>query len=302
MKDDDDTELEGAFPQGVMNSTHFWNTSSGDKVSCKREIDPAEVKTVLDRGYLSIVGTLLWAGRNCFPECAYGINQLGKMMATPTEENFTQALYVLRYMYQHKNQGVHYNSADKAGMTAFYDASFNPDPKDSKVQYGWCLMLAGGCLAWSSHKLPYVARSIMEAEYCAVRPASDMIIFYKKLAAELNLFKYCNGPEHQKSTDGRYSGWPIRIYGDNDQATRLIKENRNTPATRSILREQHLGQEQCIKKVIDPRRVETKKNPADIFTKAVYGETFRSLSEQLKGYAPIEYTNIHLREPTDDTG
>ena len=54
------------------------------------------------------------------------------------------------------------------------------------------------------------------------------------------------------------------------------------------------------KKVIDPRRVETKKNPADIFTKAVYGETFRTLSEQLKGYAPIEYTNIHLREPMDD--
>jgi len=293
-------QLDGAFPQGAMNSTHFWDRSSGEKISEPREIDQDEVKTVLERGYLSIVGTLLWAGRNCFPECAYGINQLGKMMSTPCEENFNQALFVLRYMYQEKDRGIHYNSGDKVGMTAFYDASFNPDPKDSKVQYGWCLMLAGGCLAWSSHKLGYVSRSVMEAEYCAVRPAADMIIFYKKLADELGLSKYGKGPEYQST--GSFSGWPIRIYGDNDQATRLIKENRNTPATRSILREQHKGQECCVQKIIDPKRVDTKKNPADIFTKAVYGEDFLLLSSMLKGYTPIEYENIHKRDSPSDQG
>ena len=118
-----------------------------------------------------------------------------------------------------------------------------------------------------------------------------MIIFYKKLADELGLSKYGKGPEYQST--GSFSGWPIRIYGDNDQATRLIKENRNTPATRSILREQHKGQECCVQKIIDPKRVDTKKNPAEIFTKAVYGEDFLFLSSMLKGYTPIEYENIH---------
>ena len=305
-----DHRAEGAFPQGPVNSTYFWDSSTGEKLSQKREIDPDEIKAVLERGYLSIVGTLLWAGRNCFPECAYGINQLGKMMATPTETNWIQALHVLRYMYHNRFSGIHYRSDDLDGMTAFYDASFNPDPKDSKVHYGWCIMLAGGCLAWSSHKLPYVSRSIMEAEYCATRPAADMIIFYKKLAEELQMMKYANGPVHRVSTEGEvvdgklkpFEGWPILVHGDNDQATRLVKENRNTPATRSILREQHLAQECCTKCFITPARADTKKNPADLFTKAVDGDDFFRLSAQLKGYEKIEYQTINIKDGKVTTG
>ena len=33
---------------------------------------PEEVKEVLNRGYMRLVGMLLWASRNVFPECAYG--------------------------------------------------------------------------------------------------------------------------------------------------------------------------------------------------------------------------------------
>ena len=231
-------------------------------------------------------------------------------MATPTETNWIQALHVLRYMYHNRFSGIHYKSDDLDGMTAFYDASFNPDPKDSKVHYGWCIMLAGGCLAWSSHKLPYVSRSIMEAEYCATRPAADMIIFYKKLAEELQMAKYANGPVHRVSTEGElvngilipFQGWPILVHGDNDQATRLVKENRNTPATRSILREQHLAQECCTKCLITPARADTKKNPADLFTKAVDGDDFYKLSAQLKGYDKIDYQTINIKDGRITTG
>jgi len=38
----------------------------------------------------------------------------------------------LRWMYKNKDQGIEYSSQGNQKLTAFYDSSFDPDPKDSK--------------------------------------------------------------------------------------------------------------------------------------------------------------------------
>ena len=75
----DTTEPNTAFPPGQQNSFHEWV----DKLSYERNFDMDEVKRVQDRGFLSVTGSLLWAGRCVFLETSYGINQLCKIMSKP---------------------------------------------------------------------------------------------------------------------------------------------------------------------------------------------------------------------------
>ena len=270
----DTTEPNTAFPPGQQNSFHEWV----DKLSYERNFDMDEVKRVQDRGFLSVTGSLLWAGRCVFLETSYGINQLCKIMSKPVEKNWDQAMHILRWMYKNKDQGIEYSSQGNQKLTAFYDSSFNPDPKDSKCHYGWVIYLCGGPIAWGSHKHNHVSPAVMHAEYCTVRPLGDCIIWMRKLCTELGFSEFCDEP--------------VPTHGDNDMATGLIRENRHTPANRMILREFHLVQQYCRDGYIDPLRVNTKRNPSDLLTKAVSEVDWNRTIDELRGLSPIDYVTL----------
>ena len=270
----DTTEPNTAFPPGQQNSFHEWV----DKLSYERNFDMDEVKRVQDRGFLSVTGSLLWAGRCVFLETSYGINQLCKIMSKPVEKNWDQAMHILRWMYKNKDQGIEYSSQGNQKLTAFYDSSFNPDPKDSKCHYGWVIYLCGGPIAWGSHKHNHVSPAVMHAEYCTVRPLGDCIIWMRKLCTELGFSEFCDEP--------------VPTHGDNDMATGLIRENRHTPANRMILREFHLVQQYCRDGYIDPLRVNTKRNPSDLLTKAVTEVDWNRTIDELRGLSPIDYVTL----------
>ena len=163
-------------------------------------------------------------------------------------------------------------------LTAFYDSSFNPDPKDSKCHYGWVIYLCGGPIAWGSHKHNHVSPAVMHAEYCTVRPLGDCIIWMRKLCTELGFSEFCDEP--------------VPTHGDNDIATGLIRENRHTPANRMILREFHLVQQYCRDGYIDPLRVNTKRNPSDLLTKASTEVDWNRTIDELRGLSPIDYVTL----------
>ena len=109
----------------------------------------------------------------------------------------------------------------------------------------------------------------MHAEYCTVRPLGDCIIWMRKLCTELGFSEFCDEP--------------VPTHGDNDMATGLIRENRHTPANRMILREFHLVQQYCRDGYIDPLRVNTKRNPSDLLTKAVTEVDWNRTIDELRG-------------------
>ena len=109
--------------------------------------DPAESKEVLDLGYQRAVGMILWAQRGVYPECAYGMNQLCRFMASPTREAWKAAMYMMAYMRDHKDKGIKFTSDGNIEPIVFGDAAFNPDQDDGLSQYGYCLMWMGGPIA-----------------------------------------------------------------------------------------------------------------------------------------------------------
>ena len=120
--------------------------------------------------------------------------------------------------------------------------------------------------------------AVMHAEYCTVRPLGDCIIWMRKLCTELGFSEFCDEP--------------VPTHGDNDMATGLIRENRHTPANRMILREFHLVQQYCRDGYIDPLRVNTKRNPSDLLTKAVTEVDWNRTIDELRGLSPIDYVTL----------
>ena len=49
-------------------------------------VEESEVKEVLTKGYMNLVGGLLWAGRNTVPAMAFALSQLTRCMKTPSWE------------------------------------------------------------------------------------------------------------------------------------------------------------------------------------------------------------------------
>ena len=95
-----------------------------------------EHQVVLDRGYSSVVGMLLWAVRRVYPEAAQGVNQLGSLLSCPTEEAWTAAMHVVSYMYQQRERGIKFSSEAPPQPVVFSDASNKPDKADGLSRYG----------------------------------------------------------------------------------------------------------------------------------------------------------------------
>ena len=59
------------------------------------KVSPEETKEVLDRGYMRLVGQLLWVSRNIAPECAFGVSMMCKLMSCPSEIAWRAGMHLL---------------------------------------------------------------------------------------------------------------------------------------------------------------------------------------------------------------
>ena len=145
--------------------------------------DPAETQEVLNLGYQRAIGMLLWAQRGVFPECAYGLNQLCRLMSAPTREAWTAAMHMMAYMRFNKEKGIKFHCNGNDEPIIFSDAAFNPDPVDGLSQYGYCAMWMGGPIASVSKKL--VGLSSFHNEYMAIRHAAAEAMWVRQLLTEI---------------------------------------------------------------------------------------------------------------------
>ena len=243
-------------------------------------VDPAESETVLDRGYMRAIGMLLWAARGCFPECAQGVNQLGSMMAKPTEESWDAAMHMIAWMYTQRERGIRFSKDAPVEPTVFTDASNKPDVFDGLCRYGHCTMVAGGPVTWSSKKLAHVGLSAFHNEYMALRHAASQAVWLYNISKEIG----CAYMTHK----------PIKVYGDNLAANRLAKEHFISTGNQYIYLPYFWTKELVEKGIIEVPYVSTKLNVSDIFTKAVSKQVMDMLLMKTCGYETDWYDQLTL--------
>ena len=135
-------------------------------------------------------------------------------------------------------------------------------------------MLAGGPISWQSKKAQHAGTSSSHNEYMAAFHAAKESKWVRDLLIELDL------PNHDWSK-------PVVMLGDNDQATRWATHGMITTANKSVRMNYHWVQEAVADGLVDMRRVATKDNTSDVFTKTLGKDDIDRLRPGLTGYGPL---------------
>ena len=259
----------------------------GAVLGCKEAgYDPpiAEQKAVKERGYMRLVGMLLWCARRCYSECLFGTNQLCAVMSKPSEAAWDHAIRVLNWLKHNYTTGLRFSSSGNQVPKIFYDSSHNQFTSDSKSTYGVAVVLADGPVGAESKRHPDLGDSTPYSEYMALFHASKRAVSTYQFIHELD--NVCRS----KGVPERFAHMikePLIIYGDNDVATGSGLERRTLPRSRHWLLKYHATRDYVRQKLIIPKRVPTHDNISDCLTKALELADWNNVGMRMKGYAPI---------------
>ena len=152
----------------------------------------------------------------------------------------------------------------------FCDANFIDSAgakKHARSRSGIVLTMCGGAVLWHSKLQGLTARHTQEAEYISLSDACRFGMIVVQFLEELGFPRF-----------------PIQTFEDNDACGRLATELVNSTKSQHILMRFHYAKE-CIlhNRVFELFWVPTKWQVADVFTKALPGETFSLLDRILRG-------------------
>jgi hypothetical protein len=139
--------------------------------------------------------------------------------------------------------------------------------------------MIGGCpVMWTSKLQTEIALSTMEAEYIALSTAMKELLPMKFLVHELS--------KGIGLDDEQLSEIHTTVWEDNNGALILANMDlpRMTPRSKHIAVKYHWFQEHIKPENIEIRKIETSKQIADIFTKALRTDQFQVICKLLMGW------------------
>ncbi len=123
--------------------------------------------------YRSLVGSLLYIGKQTRPDILHVVNQLSRFLEKPKTSHWKAAKHVLRYLKGTKNLRITFFKNSNTKLTGDADADWSEDLDDRKSTTGYYLKFqgTGGAISWEVKKQATVALSSTEAECQAMAAA-----------------------------------------------------------------------------------------------------------------------------------
>ena len=176
---------------------------------------------------------------------------LSKFCAKPSETHLTAAKRVLRYLRGTQSLRLTYEGSISEILTVYADADWAGDLDDRHSTSGNVFIMGGGAVSWMSKKQPIVALSTAEAEYVALRSATQETIWPRQLLTDIG----------QAPADATV------IWEDNQSAISLAKNPVCHSRTKHIYTRYHFIRKELQSGVITVEYIPTSKMVADILTK-----------------------------------
>ena len=252
------------FPKTPLPPGTVINKSCGGK-------DEKEIKEVLEAGYQSLAGCILWGARGTCPASLWAASQVCSVMSCPSWKAWHLAIGVLAYQYSVRDRGIVFRADGNVEPMMLADASFKIDPHTGKTQYGTLALLYGGPIIAVSKKIPYVALSTPHAELCAMNYAARTAAWLRNFFEEL-------GQPLQKKTV---------LLGDNTVAVLNATEDVVSEKNKYIQLAFHYIKEQA--EYLNIFHVRTNLMLGDVFTKSVSKNVLDDLVGWLTGTGKQPY-------------
>jgi hypothetical protein len=213
---------------------------------------PAEVP------YAPLVGSLMHLACCTRPDIAFAVGVLARHMASPTEDLWTAAKGVLRYLRGTSSHGLVYGCTSP--LRAYCDADFGGDLPTRKSTTSFIFMLNGAAISWQSKLQPTVATSTTEAEYISASAALREVLWIRKVLFALN---------------GAPPALPV-LQCDNQAVLALIKDPVAHARTKHIDVAHHLIRERVLRGDVAFEYCASANNVADFLSKSLPSERFRT--------------------------
>ena len=244
--------------------------------------------------YASVVGMAMYLCNNSRPEIAFAVHQCARHSFNPTRKHAEYLKRIGRYLISTRDKGLIikrdldrsildiecFVDADFAGMFSHEDKN---DPHCVRSRTGYVIMMGGSPIVWKSNLQPIIASSTMESEYIAMSTACKDLIPLRRTAKEIA--KAC-GVSREERVSMRTTIWE-----DNVGALTLanLELPQMTPRSKAIGVRYHwfrqfVSQNQGEDGGIVIKKVDTKNQIADIFTKGLSRELFERLRKMLTGW------------------
>ena len=173
--------------------------------------------------------------------------------------------------------GIKYQqSPNEQILHGFSDADWAGNKDTRRSTSGYCFLLAGRVISWSSKKQQSVALSSTESEYMALAKATAKAIWLRKLLCELG-FPQSN---------------PTTIYCDSQSAIALSENPRYHSRSKYVDTQYHFTRGKVLAHEIQLPYVSTSDMTADILTKSLLKDKHQRCMTNL-GMCSIPASQIH---------
>ena len=219
--------------------------------------------------YQYMVGSLLYAAMETWPDIAQAVGVVSKFNSKPTQEHLTAVKRILRYLKGTQDLGLKFQKTD-GQLTGYSDADWAGDLDDRHSTSGNLFVMTGGAVSWMSKKQATVALSTTEAEYVALCSATQEAIWLRRLLGDL---------------DGDLVNGPTRILGDNQGAIAIGQNPVAHARTKHIDIKHHFVREAIHMGTIHLQYCSTTEMVADLLTKPLCKGQFEKLRESMGMFA-----------------
>lgn len=247
---------------------------------------PADVVPATEFDYMSAVGGLLYISMTTRPDISYATCVLSRFMSCPGVEHVKAAKRVIQYLYRTKNYGLvysrkkmshsvgapHYSEelelfvhtrknegaldnfyGDDQLLRSYCDADLAGDVETRRSTSGFCVVLFGAVVHWTSKLQTTVALSTAEAETIAATEAIKQLMHMRMLLREL----------------GHEVKYPTVMYEDNNAAMAFAVKGEQSKRTKHYQMKVHFLSEQYQEGTYVMKKVGTTEQLSDTFTKAL---------------------------------
>ena len=215
--------------------------------------------------YRSTVGALRYLTLTR-PDLAFSVNKLSQYLQAPTVAHWNACKRVLLYIKGTTSYGLTFKSSQLLTLEGFCDADWATNIDDRKSVSGICIFLGGNLIIWSSRKQKDVNHSSTEVGYRALASVATHMVWIQNLLFEIN-FSVLVRP-------------PI-LWSDNLGAKALACNPVFHARTKHIEIDVHYVRNLVSENKLEVRYIPTEEQPADLLTKTLPIDRFRTLHRKL---------------------
>ena len=214
--------------------------------------------------YKEAIGKMMYIMLSCRPDVCFAISYLSRFQQNPASEHWKAVKHLARFLKcTEDTELVLKRNSNSAILEGFVDADYANDESDRKSTTGFLFKVFGNTVMWSSKKQATVSCSTTEAEYVALAQALQEGIWIKGLLEDLKI------PVSQ-----------VIINEDNQSCIKMAK-NPQCKRVKHIDVKFHFIREQVENKILHLNFVGTANQQADILTKALGIQQFKTFCDVL---------------------